>query len=60
LDGKSEAAKSVSNRQSSLPQLHAKKQGPQSEIAQQINRFSKVVNGMLHDKDREKMKRKIK
>jgi hypothetical protein len=59
-DSKSEAPKSVNLRQSSLPQLPTKKQGNQSEIAQQINRISKVVDGMLHDKDREKMKRKIK
>jgi hypothetical protein len=59
-DSKSDAPKSVNLRQSSLPQLPTKKQGNQSEIAQQINRISKVVDGMLHDKDREKMKRKIK
>lgn len=43
-----------------MPMLPAKKQGNQSEISQQINRMSKVVEGMLHDKNREKMKRKIK
>jgi len=44
----------------SLPQLPNKKQGSSSEIANQISRMSKVVDGMLHDKEREKLRKKVK
>ena len=43
----------------SLPQLNNKRQGANSEIANQISRMSRVVDGMLHDKEREKLRKKV-